>query len=264
MWLLLLGVFSCSPSNEGVPPAQAPPAVEQAPPQAEVVEPKAATGEAATVDLTLGEGWGAVFWRDGVASRSGGGDGLLGPAGAGSAKLTGASGPCGAVLEGAPARAAVALPAGKTPPTLPESPATRADLVERAAWRLDEVLPPRDRFSPAIESPDPALQRGVRVASVAKTRRTGAPPVLLSSGARDCVGVVAALDQEASKTLSWDQIPELCEPLSLLPAADLDGDGAREVVGYSEARVMLWRIEEKPGVFRLIRAGDWRCEDSAK
>lgn len=265
MWFLLLTVLGCGSSNEGAQPSQGaastpPSSSTPTPPPAEpAATPTTPRGEQVAVDLAAGAAWGAVFWRDGVAWQRGGGTALVGPGGAGEGKQGAETGACGVKVEGAPARVVLAVPAGKSATAPPEAPATRAEVVERAAWRLDEVLPPRDRFSPAISGADPALQRGVRVASVAKTRRSGAPPVLLSSGARDCVGAVVALDQDAGTVLSWDRIEEACEPLSLVPAADYDGDGVRELAAWSETRVLLYSLEERPGVFRLRRVGDWRC-----
>jgi hypothetical protein len=84
--------------------------------------------------------------------------------------------------------------------------------------------------------------------------------VLLASGARDCVEVVAALDQEASKILAWDRIDALGGALSLLPAADYDGDGQRELAGWSDKRVVLWRLEDTGGSFGLVRIADRKCE----
>lgn len=246
MWLGLVGILACNtPSNEE--PAATP-------------APAAPGGVAASVDLAAGEAFGAVFWREGRAWRLGGeGAGLLGPGGAGEARVGQDQGPCGVSLEGAPERAVLAVPAGKTPTAPPEAPANLAGVVERAAWRLDEALPPRDRFTPAVDTPDPALQRGVRVASVVKTRRQGAPPVLLASGTRDCTTAVALLDHDAGKLLAWDRLDQACEPLSLLPVADYDGDGARELAAYNDARVVLYRLVEEPGRVGLTRILDRTC-----
>lgn len=251
MWLLLFGLLACgsSPVPETKPVAPAEPAAPSAPP-----------GQQASVDLVAGSGFGALFWRDGKAFRSGGGDQAIGPGVSGTVQPTGTSGACGEEVSGAPEHAVVVVPAGSTPELPKEAPANRAGVVERAAWRLDEILPPRDAYSSAVNSPDPALQRGIRVASVAKTRRLNAPPVLLSSGARDCVEVVAALDQEAAKVLAWDRIDDLCQPLSLLPAADYDGDGQRELAGWNDQRVVLWRLRDSGGSVGLVRIADHRCE----
>lgn len=252
-WSLLF--FGCSNPNPPATPADAPAAqAPEAPARAEV--------PAGTVFTEAGarEGWGAVFWRDGAAVRVGGGDVVLGASGAG-AVIAGEPGPCSGVkITGAPERAVIALPAGRAAPTAapPAAPANPAALVERAAWRLDEALPPRDAWSPATSAPDPALQRGVHLASAVKTRRPNAPPLILASGARDCHGVVAVLDANADHALLADWLDGLCEPLSLMPAADLDGDGVREVVAWSDTRVVLYRLGDG-NTPTLTRIGDWSC-----
>lgn len=250
MWIALLGLLACgsSPTPE-TKPAAAPGSAARPPP----------SGQQAKIDLDAGATLGVLFWRDGRAYRAGPGDQALGPGVSGAVQPTGARSDCGDEVSGAPEHAVVVVPAGVTPEVPKEPPANRAGLVERAAWRLDEILPPRDQYSPAIGSPDPALQRGIRVASVAKTRRTNAPPVLLSSGARDCVEVVAALDQEAAKILAWDRIEGVCEPLSLLPAADYDGDGQRELAGWNDERVVIWRLVDAGAAFGLVRIADRKC-----
>lgn len=235
----------------------APPPATDAP-----VPPPAAQLTSATTDLTAGAAWGAVFWREGQAWRVGGGDLLVGAEGVALGGATDERGPCGGQrAPGAPPKAALALPATvTTPPTLHRAPATPAPLLERAAWRLDEALPPRDEFSPATSAPDPALQRGVRVASLVKTRRHAAPPVLLASGGRECNAVIALLDAEAGAVLAVDSLPGACEPLPLLPPVDLDGDGALETAAWSEHRVLLYRLAESGAQLVLQRIGDWTCE----
>lgn len=251
-WWPLFLLACSSPNPPASPPAEAPVRTTAPIP----------TVDAATLSLaTAGaEGWGAVFWRDGQASRVGGGSAVLGATGAATVS-EGGPGACGGVqITGAPERAAIALPARLTAAAQspPEAPSNPAYLVERAAWRLDEQLPARDAFSPATSAPDPALQRGVHVASAVKTRRPGAPPVIVASGARECHGVVAVLDADASAALVADRLDDLCEPLALLPAADLDGDGTREIVAWNQDRVVLYRLGDgtRP---TLTRIGDWRC-----
>ena len=256
LWLLTLLACQTSSSPEGV----GAPATDAATPA--VAAEKVVTAPAAIVNPSAGSAWGAVFWREGAAYQRGGGAVGLGPAGAGplSPAPGGGEGVCGAKLSGAPERAVVALPAGKQATAPDPAPANPAGVVERAAWRIDELLPPRDAFSSAVSAPDPALQRGMRVASVTKTRRQGAPPVLIASATRDCTAVIALMDREAAKVGSWDRLDKVCEPLALLPAADYDGDGARELVAHGEHRVVLYRLDEKPGSILLERIGDWSCE----
>lgn len=253
LWLLL--ILACQPSSN-------PEAAVATPSEAPAAAPvnAAPTAPQATVDLPVGAAWGGVFWREGRAAKKGGGSVGLGPEGAGPLGEAGAEGPCGVAVGQAHPRAVLALPAGKTATAPDPAPANPAGVVERAAWRLDEVLPPRDAFSPAVTSPDPALQRGMRVASVVKTRRTGAPPVLIASATRDCTAVIAAMDREAAAVMSWDRLDKVCEPLALLPAADYDGDGTREIAAYGEHRIVLYQLVEKPGSLALRRVGDWTCE----
>lgn len=253
---LLFALFACSgSSNEGAAPSAIEPA-----PAAEAPAARAAEERRVAVDTAVGAAWGAVFWREERAWRQGGGEALIGPGGVGVATAGAEQGACGVALSGAPQRAVLALPAGVAPTALPEAPATRADLVERAAWRLDEALPPRDRFSPATSSTDPALQRGVRVGSVVKTRRANAPPLLFAAGSRECAAALVVLDQEAKEVLAWDRLEQVCDPLTLLPTADYDGDGQRELVAYTAGRVLLYRLAEGSGAPRLTRIGDWRCD----
>jgi hypothetical protein len=144
-------------------------------------------------------------------------------------------------------------------PTIIKTPAIRAHLVERAAWRLDEVLPPRDKFSPAVSSTAPSEQRGVKVGSVAKTRRHGAPPVLISTGVRDCTAAIAVVDAKAERTLAHDRVAGVCSPLRVLPAAQLDAQNGREFAVFNETDVILYRLLEDGGRIRLTRLGEWRC-----
>jgi len=250
MWIWILTALGCasSPSNDATAPK----------PEADAT-PAAPTVAEAKVDLAAGSAWGAVFWQGEKALRKGGSDLLLGPKGTATAVPGSATETCGVPETGAPEHAVLALPAGVTPGKAEEAPANPAGLVERAAWRLDELLPPRDAYTPAASSPDPALQRGVRVASVVKTRRRGAPPVLVASGTRDCTSVVAILNADAAKALAVDRLPKSCDPLAVLPPADYNGDGVRETAVYSATRVLLYRLEEGHGSIGLVRIGDWSC-----
>lgn len=259
MALWLLCFLACQTPSTPEEAAPAPPAAAPAAPET----PAAPTAPAAVVNPAAGSAWGAIFWREGKAWQRGGGSVGLGPKGAGALRPAPSGAPegtCGALLTEAPERATLALPAGKTATPPDPAPANPAGLVERAAWRIDELLPPRDAFSPAVSAPDPALQRGMRVASVTKTRRQGAPPVVIASATRDCTAVIALMDREAARVMSWDRLDQTCEPLSILPAADYDGDGARELVAHGDHRVVLYRLDEKPGSILLERVGDWSCE----
>ena len=228
-----------------------------APPAAPRATPETTPAEAAPA--LAEDGWGAVFWRDGVASLVGGGDVVIGPEVVGAVTREDGQAACGALVTGAPPRAVLALPAGTAAPEPRSTPAINAALVERAAWRIDELLPPRDAFSPAVTSPDPALQRGIRLSSASKGRRAGAPPILFAVGARDCVTQVAVLSDDASEALASDRLEGVCDPPRALPPADLDGDGALEVALYSDARVLLYRVSGQTSQVTLTRIGDWTC-----
>jgi hypothetical protein len=154
----------------------------------------------------------------------------------------------------------LALPEGATVPELVKAPAIQAHLIERAAWRLDDILPPRDRFTPRIEEVAPAKQRGIDVGSVVKTRRYGAPPILIAVGVRNCTGALAITDYAAEKILVYERIEGACSVLRVLPAVDLDGDGSREFVVFSDTHVRLYRLDETPGKLGLNRLGDWSCK----
>ena len=249
MWILPLLLAAC-----GGPPAP----VATPSPDAVETPPKAESAPAVAATVAPTTGWGAVFWRDGKAYRTGGGDVLLGPEAAATV-TAGAQGACGQEVIGAPAHAALALPAGAAIPALSRVPANAAGIVETAAWRLDELLPARDAFAPANSAPDPARQRGVQVASVMKIRRTGAVPVLLASGTRDCHAVVSVLKADASASLTYDAVDKTCDPLSIIEPRDLDGDGQREFAAWSDHRVLLYRLVEGHGTLALTRIGDWSC-----
>ena len=94
---------------------------------------------------------------------------------------------------------------------------------------------------------------------MAKIRRHGAPPVLITSGNRGCTGVIAILNADASETLAWDSLEGACEPLRVFPPNDLDGDGVREVGTWSRSRATLYRMPETPGSIGLVRLADWTC-----
>ena len=56
----------------------------------------------------------------------------------------------GTAAKGAPKNGALVLPTGSPLPEDRSSPAIQAHRVERAAWRLDEVLPSRGRFDSKV------------------------------------------------------------------------------------------------------------------
>lgn len=249
--MLLALLLSCT--ADPAPTTTAPDAV-----GAEAPQPDHAGADAAARRQPE-EGWGAVMWADDTWYSTGGGSLAAGPKAAIELQPTGSTGLCGSVI-GDPQGAMIVLPQGAPTPELIAAPAIQAAMVERAAWRLDELLPDADRFSPAPTSPDPSRARGVTVGSVAKTRRHGAPPVLVAAGHRDCTGIIAVLTADASQALTHDTLTDSCEPLRVLPPTDLDGDGKREVAAWSRSRAALYRLDETPGDVALVRLADWTCK----
>jgi hypothetical protein len=251
-WLLL---NACGDGTErpGSPPIA--PVAAVAP-----VDPRGASKAASSATVALADGWGAVFWRNDQPWKVGGGDIVTSPTAAAQVVSSGDPLSCGGVaIKGAPARGALALPIGAGMPKIVKAPAIQAHIVERSAWRLDELLPPQGKYAPAATSKSPAQQRGVHVGSVAKTRRYGSPPVLIATGVRECVASVAILTASADRGLAFDQIPGICDPMRVIPATDLDGDGAREFTAYNQQHVLLYRLGATPGEVQLTRLAHWTC-----
>jgi hypothetical protein len=209
-------------------------------------------------------GWGAVFWRHATPWKVGGGSIVVGPKAAATVRTGGEALTCnGLATKSAPPHGAVVLPEGASMPIVPPTPAIQAHRVERAAWRLDEVLPARGRFSSSATSISPSQQRGVEVGSVTKTRRRGAPPFLIATGVRDCTGAVAITDLKAERVLVYDTLSENCKPLRVLPAVDYDGDGQREFSVFNDERVAIYRLIERPGELSMTRLAEFRCKDDS-
>ena len=252
--LILPLVLACGGSDEAaiirkpIPP--------KGPPK--VTAPAAA--DAVVAVKSIEDGWGAIFWRNATAWKIGGGMTVVSPRAAATVRQSGDPLTCnGVATKGAPPHAALALPEGTSAPDIMGSPAIQAHRIERAAWRLDEVLPPRGRFDAKVSSNQPSVQRGVEVGSVSKTRRYGAPPLLIATGVRSCSGAVIITDLKAEKTLAYDRLPQTCTPLRVIPALDYDGDGNREFAVFSEERVALYRLDERPGKLGISRIGEWFC-----
>jgi hypothetical protein len=204
-------------------------------------------------------GWGALFWREGVAYQRGGGDVIVGPKGIATLQRSEVAGACGAKVEGAPVAAVLAPPIGATVEPPPDPPAVANTVVEAAVARAAELLPPPDPYTPAGPNPDPTKEAGVQVGSVVKARRVGAPPILIVSALRDCTGLIAILEADARTVLDHRQIPGLCTLPRALAPADLDGDGARETALFNAERVVLFRLDEAAGRAKLVALGDWSC-----
>jgi len=209
------------------------------------------------------EGWGGLVWNGGTAYRLGGeGTIAVGPDAVAPFTLA----PelprrCGApATTGAPHAAAIVLPPAVTtpPPPPPEPPPVAAATIEKVGWRLDEVLPPADRFTPNTPSRDVSQQRGVQVGTVIKMRRQGGPPWYVASGTRNCDGGFVVLDSTASRTLVAERIPT-CDTLRVLNPSDLDGDGNAELAVFDDDSVYVYRIRPEHGQPRVERLGHWSC-----
>jgi len=237
--------------------------------QGQPIAPKAPKGisapaakNASKAEVRPQEGWGAVFWRKATAWKVGGGNIVVGPRESTEVRTSGEPLVCGGVAtKGAPKNGALALPANSSIPAPLKPSAIQAHRVERAAWRLDEILPARGRFASKIESKSPSQQRGIDVGSVTKTRRYGAPPFLIATGVRGCNGAVIFTDLKAEKTLAYDSLKDTCSSLRVLGAFDYDGDGHREFAVFSDDTVAVYRLTESPGQLSMTRLAHWTCKD---
>ena len=250
MPLLLLWSCGGEPGSSG----------EEQPTTAPAVPTAAAVANAVKAGSTPDDSWGALFWRKAIAWKVGGGSVVVGPKTAAAVRTSGDPLVCdGTAAKGAPKYGALVLPEGSSLPEDRSSPAIQAHRVERAAWRLDEVLPARGRFDSKVSSTAPSRQRGVEVGSVTKTRRYGAPPFLIATGVRSCVGAVIFTDPTAERTLTYDTIPGPCTPLRVIPAHDYDGDGNREFGVFNDQHVRAYRVTETPGRLEMSVLGTWSC-----
>ncbi|MCB9780085.1 MAG: hypothetical protein H6742_16080 [Alphaproteobacteria bacterium] len=257
MLAILTLLLACDPVE--VTPTAAPAAGPSATdPVTEATAVTEAPGGPPAAKESLEDGWGALLVHDGQWFRTNDGAVAVGRKGIVPLTGTGEQGPCGELVA-EPAGAMIVLKGDGAGVEVPEAPAIQAALVERAAWRMDELLPDLDPFAPAPEAGVPSRSRGVEVGSVVKARRKNAPPVLIATGHRECRGVLAILDLEASEVLVQDSLPDTCDKVRVLPPADLDGDGNRELAAWSEHHVVLYRLDEKPGSVGLTRLARWRC-----
>ena len=253
--LLLVLTIGCGDENTREKPRMS----AKAPAEA---KPSAALKDASKATISPEDGWGAMFWRQATAWKIGGGDVAVGPREAASVRTSGDPLVCkGVAAKGAPKGGALVLPNGSKVPEVKRAAAIQAHRVERAAWRLDEVLPARSKYAAKVPSTSPTQQRGIEVGSVTKTRRYGAPPFLIATGVRQCVGAVIFTDLKAEKTLAYDNLSATCGSLRVIPADDYDGDGQREFAVFSDDLVAAYRIVETPGNLGLTRIGSWTCKD---
>jgi len=251
--LLLILTLGCGGEDASQQPS---PGAQTPPPAKEVTALK----NAQQAKHSPEDGWGAMFWRQATAWKVGGGDVVVGPREAATVRTSGEALACkGVAAKGAPKGGALVLPEGSAVPKVKKSAAIQAHRVERAAWRLDEVLPARSKYAAKVPSTSPTQQRGIEVGSVTKTRRYGAPPFLVATGVRQCGGAVIFTDLKAEKTLAYDKLSGTCDTLRVIPADDYDGDGQREFAVFSDSVVAAYRIIETPGNLGLTRIGSWSC-----
>jgi hypothetical protein len=166
-------------------------------------------------------------------------------------------------IDDATPHAVVTLPEGKTG-EVPAKPAViSASTVEAAAWRLDETLPGRDRFTPIDPDAAPAVQRGVEVGSVIKVRRYGGPPVVVVGGRRGPSGGLVVMNHAASTTLARVLVDGFATTPRVLPPTDVDGDGHLETALFTDERVVLARLKLTPSTVELIPLESWSCGPDA-
>ena len=215
--------------------------------------------------VSSGEGWGAVFWRGSVAFRVGDGLETVGPRARTTARLRVPPEQwCGGdAIDDAAPHAVLVLPDGAVG-QVPTKPAViPATAVEASAWRLDEALPGRDRFSPVDPDASPAEQRGVGVGSVVKVRRYGGPPVVVVGGRRGEVGAMLVTDRDATTTHASLLVDGFSETPRVLPPTDLDGDGELETALFTDQRVVLARLKVRPATVELTPLESWTCREPA-
>lgn len=211
----------------GSPPATTPPAETDTPPAAPPQTPPTPTAPPEVP-------WRAVWTVDGgsVVDEIPEPDGrLLAPTGSTPA---GEASPCGEAHRYG-TRAMLWLPPGE-PITFLKAPMVSAALVERASWRLAEVAPDTQAIAPGVDSPDPALHQGIRVRSVRKIRRQGAPFQIVL-GERGTDVLIAITDRDAKKRMGGLRLERSSDApmrFGVIPPADIDGDGKTEFVIYGD------------------------------
>lgn len=135
-------------------------------------------------------------------------------------------------------------------PAPPKATPVDAALVERAGFRMSEVLQ-----TVASGAPDAAKAGGVFVRSVVKVRQTNAPPVYVVTATGDevgagrfggpadvragenCRGALGLLDAKAEKLVSGLQLADatkVCAVPVVVPPVDVDGDGKLDVLVHGQ------------------------------
>lgn len=121
--------------------------------------------------------------------------------------------------------------------TFVKPPMVTASLVERASWRLAEIVPPTTAIQPGVDAPDPALYQGIRVRSVRKIRRNG-PPWQAVIGERGSNLLIAITDREV-KTIASSAVIARSQAapahFSMTPPVQLDGEGDPEILFFADS-----------------------------
>jgi hypothetical protein len=123
------------------------------------------------------------------------------------------------------------LPSGEasefTPPAMVTAP-----IVERASWRVAEVLGPPEGVLPGVESKDPTLFQGIRVRAVHKLRWAGPPWQVVVGERKGRVGI-AVSDPGVNRLVSGvvlNRTTDAPVEIWVTTGADLDGDGVADLV----------------------------------
>ena len=184
---------------------------------------------------------------------------LIGPKGVEEAIILPEKGPCGGQKLANKSRSVLALPSDHTVNPSAQAPSNSATVVEAAQWRMNEILsavePPTDSLdTTATQSSD-----NVTLGSVSKTRRTGAPPVYIVTGVRNCTAAVAVLDRDLRTVLDQTMYDGICHPMAVLPPSNLDTHEGREVVLYNAQFVAVLSLIETPGSIEITPLKHWTC-----
>lgn len=183
-----------------------------------------------TAQGDLGElGWRSAWSVDGRAVAPGAGEGgrLVRRDGVVQASKTAS---CGAhpAFEGA---GLLWLPEGSDQ-TFTAPPMVAAPVVERASWRLGELLGPPEGIVPRGTDRDPTLHQGIRVRAVTKLRWSGPPWQVVVGERRGQVGIAIASSDASSLASGVVLHRSTSAPVeyTILTQADVDGDGKADVL----------------------------------
>ncbi len=135
-------------------------------------------------------------------------------------------------------------------PAPPKAPIVAAPIVERAGWRMREML-----GGVSTGAADPVRGSGVYVRSVVKVRRENAPPVYVVSATRDtqgsglfdgpaerreganCEAATGTMDDKGERLISAIKLEvatRLCVVPTVLGPVDIDANGISDVLVYGQ------------------------------